>query len=138
MAYQHSTTACEVMSSNERSFSAPVRPPRKSCIIPSAERIVDGLIQLTRATKLHRMLVTGPNCVEALLELHRRGYLRVTTTALCDVPCGQFDVALVAWREHLVEPLEITLNGLAPFLSAAGFLVLWIAARDRIQLLTPA
>jgi hypothetical protein len=84
------------------------------------------------------MIVTGPNCVETLLQLHRHGYLRVTTAALCDVPCGQFDVALVAWREHSLEALEITLNELAPFLSTAGFLVLWVAARDRIQLLTPA
>jgi hypothetical protein len=119
MEYQHLTTACEVVGSNERPFSAPVRPTRKTCISPSDEQIVDGLIRLTGTTKLHRMIVTGPNCVETLLELHRRGYLRVTTAALCDVPCGQFDVALVAWRERSVEALGITLNGLA--------------ARDRIQ-----
>jgi hypothetical protein len=57
----------------------------------------------------------------------------VTTAALCDVPCGQFDVALVAWRERSVEALGITINGLAPFVSTAGFLVLWVAARDQIQ-----
>jgi hypothetical protein len=99
---------------------------------------VDGLIQLTFVTKLHRIIVTGPKCVETLLELHRRGYLRVTTAALSDVPCGQFDVALVAWREHSVEALETTLNGLARFLTTAGFLVVCVTARDRIQSLRSA
>jgi hypothetical protein len=80
----------------------------------------------------------GLKCVETLLELHRRGYLRVTTAALCDVPCGQFDVALAAWREHSVGTFETTLNGLAHFLSAAGFLVVCVTAPDRIRLLGSA
>jgi hypothetical protein len=108
------------------------------CAVPSAKRTVDALIQHTFATKLHRMIVAGPKCVETLLELHRRGYLRVTTAALCDVPRGQFDVALVAWREHSVEALETSLNELARFLSTAGFLVVCVTARDRIQLLRSA
>jgi hypothetical protein len=136
--YQHLTTACEVLGPEEKPFSAPERPIRKSCVIPSAEGIVDALIRLTFATKLDRMIVAGPKCVDTLLELHRRGYLRVTTAALCDVPCGQFDVALLAWREHSVEAFETTLNGLAHFLSAAGFLVVCVTTRDRIQLLGSA
>ena len=138
MEYQHLTTACEVMGPEEKSFSAPDRPVRKSRVIPSAERIVDGLIQLTFATKLHRIIVGGPKCVESLLELHRRGYLRATTAALCDVPCGQFDVALLAWREHSLEAFETTLTGLAHFLSGAGLLVVFVTARDRTQSLGSA
>jgi hypothetical protein len=126
------------MGPEEKSFSAPQRPLRKPCGIPSAEQIVDGLIQLTFATKLHRIIVGGPKCVETLLELHRRGYLRVTTAALCDVPCGQFDVALAAWWEYSVETFETTLNGLAHFLSAAGFLVVCVTTPDRIRLLGSA
>jgi hypothetical protein len=120
------------MALEEKSFSEPQRPVRKSCVIPSAERIVDGLIQLTFATKLHRIIVGGPQCVETLLELHRRGYLRATTAALCDVPCGQFDVALLARRDHSVEAFETTLSGLAHFLSGAG-LVVSVTARDPTQ-----
>ena len=66
MEYQHLTTACEVL--------APERPIRKSCVIPTTEGIVDALIRLTFATKLDRMIVAGPKCVETLLELHRRGF----------------------------------------------------------------
>jgi hypothetical protein len=129
-------TAREVMSREEKSFCAP--PMSNWCAIPSAKRTVDVLIPLTFATKLDRIIVAGPKCVETLLELHRRGYLRVTTAALCDVPCGQFDVALVAWREHSVEALETTLNELARFLSNAGLLVVCVTARERIQLLRSA
>jgi hypothetical protein len=107
---------------------------KKSFFIPTDERVVDALIQLTFATKLHRMIITGPKCVDTLLELHRRGYLRATTAALCDVPCGQFDVALVAWREPTMEDLETTLNRLVHFLSTAGLLVVWVTARDRTVL----
>jgi hypothetical protein len=102
--------------------------------IQSDERIVDAMIQLSCATRPHRMIVAGPHSSEVLLELHRRGYLRVTTAKLCDLPCGQFDVALVAWREHSIKALETTLDGLVHFLSIAGVLVVWIGTRDRIPI----
>src|SRR5258707_13235442 len=95
----------------------------RSNSISSDERIVDAMIQLARAAKLHRMIVAGSNSPEVFLELHRRGYLRVTTAKLCEVPCGQFDVALVAWREHSINALESTLAELVHFLSTAGVLV---------------
>jgi hypothetical protein len=104
----------------------------QSSPIPSEERIVDAMIQLARATKLHRMIVAGSNSPEVLLELHRRGYLRVTTAKLCNVPCGQFDVALVAWREHSTKALESTLRGIVHFVSTVGALVVWIGAGDRM------
>jgi hypothetical protein len=132
MEYQHLKTAQKLIGRGEKPF-----PVRSVPFIPTDERVVDALIQLTFATKLHRMIITGPKCVETLLELHRRGYLRATTAALCDVPCGQFDVALVAGREHSIEALETTLNRLVHFLSTAGLLVVWVTPPDRtpIQLL---
>src|ERR1017187_9691345 len=87
---------------------------------PSDERIVDAMIQLARAAKSRRMIVAGPNSAEVFLELHRRGYLRVTTTKTSRVPCGQYDVALVAWRAHSIKDLETTLDWLVHLLSAAG------------------
>ena len=80
------------------------------------------------------MIVAGPHSSEVLLELQRRGQLRVTTTKLCDVPCGQFDVALVAWRERSIKALEMTLDELVPFLSSTGVLAVWVGARDRIPI----
>jgi hypothetical protein len=81
---------------------------------------MDTMIQLARAAKSNRMIVAGPNSSEVFLELHHRGYLRVTTAKLCGVPCGQFDVALVAWRERSINAIETTLNGLVQFLSTTG------------------
>ena len=104
----------------------------QSSSIPSDERIVDAMIQLARVAKLHRMIVAGANSAEILVELHRRGHLRVTTTKICREPCGQFDVALVAWREHSIKALEKTLDRLAHYLGSAGVLVLWIGPHERI------
>ena len=69
--------------------------------IPSNERIVDAMIELARAATSNRIIVAGINSAEIFLELHRRGYPRVTTTKICLVPCGQHEVALVAWRESV-------------------------------------
>jgi hypothetical protein len=94
------------------------------------EKIVGAMIQLASAAKSHRMIVAGSNSSEISLELHRRGYLRVTTTRTCRTPCGQHDVALVAWREHSIRALETTLNWLVHFLSAGGVLVIWVGPNE--------
>src|SRR5450759_2290047 len=98
----------------------------------SDERIVDAMIQLARVTKSHRVIVAGTNSAEALLKLRRRGYLRVTTTKICLVPGRQYDVALVAWREQSIKTLEMTLDRLVHYLSAAGVLVVWIGPHERM------
>jgi hypothetical protein len=104
----------------------------QSSPILSDERIVDAMIQLARAAKSHRMIAAGSNSAEIFLELHRRGYPRVTTTRICLVPCGQYDVALVAWREQSIRTLETTLDRLVHYLSAAGVLVVWIGPHERV------
>ena len=52
-----------------------------------------------------------------MFELHRRGYIRVATTANCGLPAGQYDVALVDWRQRSIKALETTLDWLVDFLS---------------------
>jgi hypothetical protein len=107
----------------------------QSSPISSDERIVDAMIQLAGAAKSHRMIVAGSNSFEVFLELHRRGYPRVTTTKTCRVPCGQHDVALVACREHSIRALETTLDPLVPFLSDLGVLVIWVGPHQPHQAL---
>jgi hypothetical protein len=104
----------------------------KSSSIPSDERIVDAMIQLARAAKSHRMIVADSNSSDVFLELHRRGYPRVTTIKTCRAPSSQHDVALVAWREHSIRALETTLDQLVHFLSAAGVLVVWVGCHERM------
>jgi hypothetical protein len=100
--------------------------------IPSNERIVDAMIGLTRAATSNRIIVAGTNSAEIFLELHRRGYPRVTTTKICLVPCGQHEVALVAWRGQSSNALETTLDLLVHYLTASGVLVLWIGSHERM------
>ena len=100
--------------------------------IPSNERIVDAMIELARAATSNRIIVAGTNSAEIFLELHRRGYPRVTTTKICLVPCGQHEVALVAWREQSIKALETTLDRLVHYLTASGVLVFWIGSHERM------
>ena len=100
--------------------------------IPSDERIVDAMIELARAATSNRIIVAGTNSAEIFLELHRRGYPRVTTTKICLAPCGQHEVALVAWREQSIKALETTLDRLVHYLTASGVLVFWIGPHERM------
>jgi hypothetical protein len=98
--------------------------------LPSDERIVETMLQLARASKSDRMIVAGPISSEIFIELHRRGYPRATTTKLSRIPCGQYDVGLVAWPEHSIKSLEPTLTSLLHFLSTTGVLVIWTNAQQ--------
>ena len=100
-------------------------------LIPSDERIVDAMIELARAATSNCIIVAGTNSAEIFLKLHRRGYPRVTTTKICLVPCGQHEVALVAWREQSIKALETTLDRLVHYLTASGVLVFWIGPHER-------
>ena len=100
--------------------------------IPSNERIVDAMIGLARAATSNRIIVAGSNSAEIFLELHRRGYPRVTTTKICLVPCGQHEVALIAWRGQSSNALETTLDRLVHYLTASGVLVFWIGSHERM------
>ena len=66
-----------------------------------------------------------------MFELHRRGYGRVATTTTCGLPDGQYDVALVDWRQHSIKALETTLDWLVHFLAPSGVLVAWLDPQER-------
>jgi hypothetical protein len=106
----------------------------------SGARIMDAMIELAGAAKSHRMIIAGSDSSEVLLGLHRRGYSRVATTKTCRAPRGQYDVALIMWREHSIRALATTLDWLVHFLSPAGALVIWFGPHERMpsQALMPA
>src|SRR3984885_11227837 len=99
--------------------------------IPSVEQIVDALVDLSGATKSDPMIVAGSYSPEVFMELHRRGYLRMTTDKLCNDRCAQFDVTLVVPRQHEIKALETMLDKLERFLCDTGVLVVWVATVDR-------
>ena len=84
------------------------------------------LVEQAHATKSHRIIVAGSNCSAVFLDLYRLGYSRVETTKSCRIPYTQYDVALLAWREHSIKALATTLDWLVHFLSPTGVLLIWI------------
>jgi hypothetical protein len=102
----------------------------QSRIIPTAGRIIEPMIDLARCSKQQRIIVAGSKSAELMFDLHRRGYVRVATTANCGVPAGQYDVALVDWRQRSIKALETTLDWLVDFLGPAAALVVWIDPQE--------
>ena len=93
---------------------------------PAGDRIIEPMIALACCSKQHRIVVAGSKGVELMLELQRRGYARAAATANCGHPAGQYDVALVDWRQRTFKSLEIALDRLVKFLSPTGVLVVWV------------
>ena len=102
----------------------------QSRVTPTSERIIEPMIDLARCSKLERIIVAGANSAALMFELHRRGYVRVATTANCGLPAGQYDVALVDWRQRSIKALDPTLDWLVDFLNPAGVLVVWIDPQE--------
>jgi hypothetical protein len=98
----------------------------QSRLPPAGERIIEPMIELARCSKHNRIIVAGGKSAALMFELHRRGYVRVATTANCGVPARQYDVALIDWRERSLKALDTTLDWMVDFLSPAGVLVVWI------------
>ena len=103
----------------------------QSRLMPSSERIIEPMLALARCSKHHRIIVAGSQRSELMFELHRRGYGRVATTTTCGLPDGQYDVALVDWRQHSINALETTLDWLVHFLGPSGVLVAWFDPQER-------
>ena len=95
-------------------------------LAPAGDRIIEPMIALAQCSKLQQIVVAGSKSVELMFELQRRGYARVAATANCGHPAGQYDVALVDWRQRTFRALEPTLDWLVGFLSPAGVLVVWV------------
>jgi hypothetical protein len=103
----------------------------QSRLTPAGERIIEPMLALARCSKLQRIIVAGSKSGELMFELHRGGYVRAATTANCGLPAGQYDVALVDWRQRSIKALETTLDWLVDFLSPTGVLVVWFDPQDR-------
>jgi len=98
--------------------------------IPVGRQVIELMIQLACCSKSHRIIVAGSKGRELILELHRRGYNRVATTATCGLPRGQCDVAMIDWRLQSITALERTLGWLVHFLAPAAVLVVWLDSSE--------
>jgi hypothetical protein len=93
------------------------------------EQIVDTMVDLTRLSNLHRVIVAGSDSLEVYLSLHRRGFVRVVTKALCHVPCGQHTVGLIA-GQHSLQALNATLAEISHFLGSTASIAVAIDSRE--------
>jgi hypothetical protein len=92
----------------------------------STDRKVDSIIELGRCSDRHRILLAGASDPDPVSQWRSRGYHRVATIAASRLPRGQYDVAVVEWRQHSIRALETMLEWLVHFLSPQGVLVIWI------------
>ena len=97
-----------------------------SVSIPAGEQIVETMLALAGCSKEQPIIVTGSKGIEIAFELNDRGFARAKSSANCGHPAGQYDVALVDWRQRPLRALDATLEWLLDFLNAPGVLVLWV------------
>lgn len=92
---------------------------------PRDERIIEPMIGLARCSPLERIIVMGRDSGALMLELRRRGYVRVATGATCGRPARPYDAALIDWRQRPIKALETKLEWLVGFVAPTGVLVIW-------------
>jgi hypothetical protein len=92
--------------------------------------ILDEMLILARCSKRQPIIVAGAKSTEIMRELHRRGYLRAIDTAHSGLPRGQYDIALLDWRQRSTKALPSTLDWLVSFLMPTGVLVIWVDPQD--------
>src|SRR5262249_2607712 len=111
---------------HDRNVDLKVSVMTQSRLVRGNERVIESMIALAACSKLQRIIVAGSKSVELMFKLHRHGYVRASGTANCGHPAGQYDVALVDWRQRTLNALDKTLDWLMDFLRPAGVLVVWV------------
>jgi hypothetical protein len=97
---------------------------------PQDYNVIEPLISLARCSIRDRIVVAGMRSAELMFELHRRGYLYVATTASPAVGAGEYNVALMDWRERSIKTLGSTLHWLLRSLNQDGVVVVWVDSSD--------
>jgi hypothetical protein len=90
---------------------------------------LDTMISLTRLAAPHRVIAAGSDSMELYLALRRRGFLRVSTPAICRVARAQHAVGLVSGPGSS-PGIESVLDQLSPFLAANASLALLVGSRE--------
>jgi hypothetical protein len=98
---------------------------------PANEQTIDSMLELARRSRHSRYIVAGSRAAELAIGLHHRGYHRVETTASCGLPRGQYEAAIIDWRERSIRALETTLSWLVHFLAPSAVLVIWLDGSEK-------
>jgi hypothetical protein len=90
------------------------------------EQVVEPMLALARCSIRHRIVVTGTHSAALMFALHRRGYAHVAITANSPLANGQYEVALIDWREKSIDSLKTMLDWLMDFLDPADVIVMCV------------
>jgi hypothetical protein len=101
-----------------------------SRVLPAREPMLEVMMTLARCSKQRRIIIAGAKSAELMAELHSRGYHRAASTATCGLPHGQYDSALIDWRQRSTKALATTLDWLVDFLTPTGVLAIWVDPQD--------
>jgi hypothetical protein len=93
------------------------------------EQVADTMIELTRLSNLHRVIVAGSDSLELYLALRRRGFIRVATTATCRIPRGQHAVGLITGQNSL-RAVEAALTNISQFLCTSAAIAVLVDSRE--------
>jgi hypothetical protein len=104
-------------------------PMLQSHSVSNHAQVLETMIELTRLSHLHRVIVAGGDDMELYLALRRRGFMRVATAATCRVPKGQHTVGLITGQNTL-RAVEAALAQISPFLSTSAALAVLIDSRE--------
>ena len=91
-----------------------------------SEQVVEPMLALARCSIRHRIVVTGTHGAALMFALHRRGYAHVASTANSPLANGQYEVALIDWREKSIDSLKTMLDWLMDFLDPAAVIVMCV------------
>jgi hypothetical protein len=97
--------------------------------VPSREQVIDTMIELTRLSNLHRVILAGSDSMELYLALRRRGFIRVATTATCRIPRAQHAIGLIT-GQNSAEAIEAALARISPFLGTSAAIAILIDSRE--------
>ena len=97
--------------------------------VSSREQVVDTMIELTRLSYLHRVIVAGSDSLELCLALRQRGFIRTATTTTCRVAKAQHAVGLITGQNSLGD-IEAALAQISPFLSTNAAIAVLIYSRE--------
>jgi hypothetical protein len=96
--------------------------------VSNREQVVDTMVDLTRLSNLHRVIVTGSDSLDLYLALRRRGFVRVATTATCRIP-RQHAVGLITGQNTL-QAIEAALAQISQFLGPSAAIAVLIDSRE--------
>ena len=97
--------------------------------VPNREQVIDTMVELTRLSNLHRVIIAGSDSMDLYLTLRRRGFVRAATTTTCRIPKGRHAVGLIT-GQNTFQAIEAALAQLSQFLSASAAIAVLIDSRE--------